>query len=70
MAAGLFGQMGYDMVRLIERLPDDNPDRLGLPDAVFMRPTVVALFDHIEDRITVVTPVWPSAELSAGRPMR
>jgi anthranilate synthase component 1 len=65
MAAGLFGQMSYDMVRLVERLPDANPDRLGLPDAVFMRPTVVALFDHIEDRITVVTPVWPSPELSA-----
>ncbi len=59
MAAGLFGQMSYDMVRLVERLPDENPDRLGLPDAVFMRPTVVALFDHIEDKITLVTPVWP-----------
>jgi anthranilate synthase component 1 len=59
MAAGLFGHMAYDMVRLIERLPDENPDRVGLPDAVFMRPTVVALFDHIEDKITLVTPVWP-----------
>jgi anthranilate synthase component I len=67
MAAGLFGHMAYDMVRLVERLPDRNPDRLGLPDAVFMRPTVVALFDHIEDRITVVTPVWPSPELTAAR---
>ncbi len=65
MGAGLFGHMTYDMVRLIERLPDDNPDRLDLPDAVFLRPTVVALFDHIEDRITVVTPVWPSPEMSA-----
>ncbi|MFZ1427711.1 MAG: anthranilate synthase component I [Geminicoccaceae bacterium] len=65
MGAGLFGHMTYDMVRLIERLPDANPDRLGLPDAVFVRPTIVALFDHIEDRITVVTPVWPSAEMSA-----
>ena len=65
MAAGLFGQMSYDMVRLVERLPDGNPDHLGLPDAVFMRPTVVALFDHIEDRITVVTPVWPMADVSA-----
>ena len=65
MAAGLFGYMSYDMVRLVERLPDANPDRLGLPDAVFLRPTVVALFDHIEDRITIVTPVWPSPELSA-----
>ena len=67
MAAGLFGQMGYDMVRLIERIPDGNPDRLGLPDAVFMRPTLVALFDHIEDRITVVTPVWPGPEISPRR---
>ena len=67
MAAGLFGHMAYDMVRLVEKLPDGNPDRLNLPDAVFMRPTVVALFDHIEDRITVVTPVWPSAEVSAGQ---
>ena len=65
MGAGLFGHMAYDMVRLIERLPDANPDRLGLPDAVFLRPTIVALFDHIEDRITIVTPVWPSAEMSA-----
>ena len=63
MAAGLFGFMGYDMVRLMERLPDANPDPLGLPDAVFMRPTVMAIFDNIEDRVVIVTPVWPTADL-------
>jgi anthranilate synthase component 1 len=62
MAAGLFGYIGYDMVRLMERLPDKNPDVLGLPDAVLLRPTVVAIFDNIEDIVTVVTPVWPNAE--------
>jgi anthranilate synthase component I len=67
MAAGLFGHMSYDMVRLVERLPDDNPDRLGLPDAVFIRPTVMAIFDSIEDRVTLVTPVWPGGELAARR---
>ncbi|HET6519342.1 MAG TPA: anthranilate synthase component I, partial [Geminicoccaceae bacterium] len=36
MAAGLYGYMSYDMVRLMERLPDANPDRLGIPDAVFV----------------------------------
>ena len=41
MAAGLFGYLGYDMVRLVERLPDVNPDPLGLPDAVMLRPSVV-----------------------------
>ena len=40
MAAGLFGYMGYDMVGLMERLPDANPDTLGIPDGLFLRPTV------------------------------
>ena len=31
MAAGLFGYLGYDMVRLMERLPEPNPDVLGGP---------------------------------------
>ncbi len=65
MAAGLFGYLGYDMVRLMERLPDANPDELGIPDAVLVRPTVMAIFDNIEDRVVLVTPVWPSAELGA-----
>jgi anthranilate synthase component 1 len=60
MAAGLVGYMAYDMVRLMERLPDDNPDVLDIPDAVFMRPTVTAIFDNVGDRITLITPVWPS----------
>ena len=67
MAMGLFGYLAYDFVRLIERLPDTNPDRLDTPDAVFVRPTVVAVFDNVEDLVTVVTPVWPEDGLSAGR---
>ena len=56
MAAGLFGYMSYDMVRLMENLPDDNPDVLGTPDGLFLRPTVIAVFDTIEDIVTIVTP--------------
>jgi anthranilate synthase component 1 len=59
MAAGLVGYLGYDVVRLVERLPDANPDVLGVPDALFVRPTLIAVFDTIEDKITMVTPVWP-----------
>ncbi|MFO0997199.1 MAG: anthranilate synthase component I [Alphaproteobacteria bacterium] len=65
MASGLFGYMGYDTVRLMERLPDKNPDRLGVPDGMFLRPTVVAIFDNIEDVVTVITPVWPGAGTDA-----
>jgi anthranilate synthase component 1 len=67
MAAGLFGHLGYDMVRLMERLPATKPDTLGLPDAVFMRPTIVAIFDNILDRVTVVTPVWPDPQTAVDR---
>jgi anthranilate synthase component 1 len=65
MASGLFGYMGYNMVGLMERLPDQNPDRLGIPDGMFLRPTIVCIFDNLQDRVTLVTPVWPNAELGA-----
>src|SRR6266446_8987638 len=57
MAAGLFGYLGYDMVRLMEELPPPNPDVLGIPDAIMIRPTMVIVFDAVEDTITLVTPV-------------
>lgn len=60
MAGGLFGVLGYDMVRLVERLPNVNPDPLGLPDAVMIRPSIVAIFDSIAQEIVLVTSVWPN----------
>ena len=65
MAAGLVGYIGYDMVRHMERLPDPNPDVLHLPDAILMRPTIMAIFDSVEDLVTLVTPVWPEEGLNA-----
>lgn len=62
MAAGLFGYLGYDMVRLIERLPATNPDVLGIPEAVMTRPTLMAVFDHVRDTLTLCAPVWPGAD--------
>lgn len=65
MASGVFGYMGYDMVRLVENLPQQNPDKLDLPDSIFLRPTVIAIFDNVEDIVIIVTPVWPRIGLSA-----
>lgn len=61
MSAGLIGYMTYDMVRLVERLPDGNPDEIGVPDGIFMRPTVMAMFDNVNGTLTAVVPVWPKA---------
>jgi anthranilate synthase component 1 len=65
MAAGIFGYLGYDMVRLMEKLPSPNPDPIGLPDAVLVRPTIVVVFDAVKDTITVVTPVRPEKGVTA-----
>lgn len=65
MAAGVFGYLGYDMVRQMERLPDAKPDVLGVPDAIFIRPTVMVVFDQVRDELTVVSPVRPQPGVAA-----
>ncbi|MBN9062360.1 MAG: anthranilate synthase component I [Rhizobiales bacterium 65-9] len=59
MAAGLFGALGYDMVRLMEKLPPAKPDIIGTPDSVFMRPTIMAVFDNVKDELSILTPLRP-----------
>ncbi|PVE45697.1 anthranilate synthase component I [Pararhodobacter aggregans] len=65
ISAGLFGYLGYDMIRLVESLPMTNPDPLNLPDAVLMRPSVVAVLDGVKGEVTVVSPAWTGSGLSA-----
>jgi len=65
MAAGVFGYLGYDMVRLMEELPPANPDPIGIADAILVRPTVIAVFDTVKDTLTLVTPVRPVAGVTA-----
>ncbi len=64
-SAGLFGFLGYDTIRLVEHLPNVNPDPLGLPDACMMRPSVVAVLDGVKGEVTVVSPAWVSEGQSA-----
>ncbi|MEO0035849.1 MAG: Anthranilate synthase component 1 [Pseudomonadota bacterium] len=65
MSAGLVGYLSYDTIRLAERLPDDNPDTIGVPDGIFLRPTVTAVFDNVNGSLTIVAPVWPRAGVDA-----
>ncbi|WP_434287643.1 anthranilate synthase component I [Celeribacter sp. SCSIO 80788] len=64
-AAGLFGYLGYDMIRLVEHLPNVNPDPIGLPDAVLMRPSVIAILDGVKGDVILVSPAWVEGGLSA-----
>lgn len=59
MGAGLFGYLGYDMIRQVETLASDLPDPIGTPDAIMVRPTIVAIFDAVAQEIIVASPVYP-----------
>ena len=59
MCGGLVGYLGYDMVRLMERLPATNPDVLGVPESLMLRPTLFAIFDNVNDELTLAAPVYP-----------
>jgi anthranilate synthase component 1 len=65
MAAGVFGYLGYDTVRLMEELAEPNPDPIEIPDAILIRPLLIIVFDAVQDSITVVTPVRPKPDISA-----
>jgi anthranilate synthase component I len=64
-SAGVFGYLGYDMVRFMEELPDTNPDTIGVPDAIMMRPSMLAVFDTLKDELFLTAPVYPREGVTA-----
>jgi anthranilate synthase component 1 len=66
MSAGLFGYLGYDMVREMEQLSAAKNDPLDLPDAIMIRPTAMVIFDSVKDTIAVIVP----ARIKAGETAR
>ncbi len=66
MAAGLVGYLSYETIRLVEKLPNDKPDALGLPDGTFIRPRIMIVFDSVRDELTAVTPVFPDKAIPAA----
>ena len=65
MVAGLFGYLGYDFVREIERLPRVGVDDLHLPDAMLLRPSLFAVFDNVRDELTLAAPGWDGSLASS-----
>ena len=66
MSAGLFGYFGYDMIRQIETIPDQNSAGIDMDDSLLLRPSLIAIFDRLTDSITFVTQIrpkdWDNAE--------
>ena len=53
-AGGLVGVSGYDVVRLFEKLPVDTEKQAGVPDAAFVAPQSLLVFDHLTRRVALL----------------
>jgi anthranilate synthase component I len=62
--ACLVGYFAYETVGLVEKLPRPAPNPLDLPDMLFVRPTVVLVFDRLADALYLVAPIWPGSAVT------
>lgn len=51
---GAVGTIAYDTIRQYEKLPEINPDVLGMPDVHMMVFTEVIAYDHLHGQISVI----------------
>lgn len=56
--ACLVGYFGYETIGLVEKLPRAPQSTLELPDMLFVRPTVILVFDRLKDEMFLVSPIW------------
>ncbi len=62
--ACLVGYFGYETIGLIENLPRPPANPLDLPDMMFVRPTLILVFDRLADRLYFAAPVWPGDRIA------
>src|SRR6267378_2654100 len=62
LVSGAIGYFAYDMVRLIERIPDTARDDVGMDDAVMMFYLGLVVFDHVRHRLWIVRNVYTGGE--------
>ncbi|GAB5488402.1 MAG: anthranilate synthase component I [Parasphingorhabdus sp.] len=60
--ACLVGYFGYETIGLVEKLPRAPQSELDLPDMLFVRPTVILIFDRLADELFLIAPVWPETK--------
>lgn len=71
MASGLFGYLGYDMIRQVESLPVNDKsaakhDPIGTPDAIKVRPQIVCIFDQVAQEIIIGCPLAAGGDYDAA----
>ena len=64
--ACLVGYLGYDTIGLVETLPRAPDSPLDLPDMLFVRPTVILVFDGLTNALFAIAPIWQASDPQAA----
>jgi anthranilate synthase component I len=64
--ACLVGYLGYETIGLVETLPRAADSPLELPDMLFVRPTVILVFDGLTNALFAVAPIWEASDPDAA----
>jgi anthranilate synthase component 1 len=54
LTGGVVGYLGYDIVRRLEKLPNETEDVLGLPELAMLVATDLAVLDHKDGTVTLI----------------
>lgn len=55
---GAVGYLGYDAVRLFEKIPDSNEDELNIPDSFYNLYKTVIVYDHLKHSVRLIYNVF------------
>ncbi|MDJ0643565.1 MAG: anthranilate synthase component I [Erythrobacter sp.] len=64
--ACLVGYFGYETIGLVEKLPRAEASELDLPDLLFVRPTIILIFDRLGDELFCIAPIWEATDPQAA----
>ncbi len=64
--ACLVGYLGYETIGLVETLPRAPDSALDLPDMLFVRPTVILVFDGLTNALFAIAPIWAAGDPEAA----
>ena len=66
--ACLVGYFGYETIGLVEKLPRAPQSPLALPDMLFVRPTLIFVFDGLGSELFCIAPLWAPEDAAVGDP--
>lgn len=55
LTGGMVGYLAYDIVRQWENIGSSNSDQLGIPDLAFLLATDMAVVDHLNGSVTLIS---------------